>query len=94
MLIVTVELHSAITGKITEVGRMHIINDGTGDRERGQYDVHVLRKGTKNTIQRRGMVRDYPRLSYSVWELVRRGLQAALGKNPVHNGVPEDEGVL
>jgi hypothetical protein len=31
MLVVRVELHSAVTGKVTELGRMIVANDGTGD---------------------------------------------------------------
>lgn len=91
MIIVKIELHSANTGKVTEIGRMQISNNGlSGDIKRGDYDVEIMRRGTTNKVQRRGMVRDYPRLSYTVWELVRRSLVAALGKWPIHPGEPEE----
>jgi hypothetical protein len=90
MLVVKIELHSAITGKVSEIGRMHIINNGHGTHERGEYDVEIMRKETTDKVQRRGMVRDYPRQAYTVWELVRRALVAGLGKWPVHPGEPEE----
>jgi hypothetical protein len=96
MLVVKIELHSAITGKITEIGRMHITNNGLGTHKRGEYDIEIFRKGSTTKVQRKGMVRDYPRQSYTVWELVRRGLTAALGKWPIHPGEPQefDEQIL
>jgi hypothetical protein len=90
MLVVKIELHSAITGKITEIGRANIINNGTGTHKRGNYDVEIMRRGTMDKVQRRGSVTDYPRLSYTVWELVRRALVAGLGKWPTHPGEPEE----
>lgn len=45
MIVVKVELHSAITGKVTEIGRMLLGNDGTApDIARGNYDARVLRR--------------------------------------------------
>ena len=79
MIVVKVELHSAVTGKVSEIGRMHICNDGkttNTDPSRGDYIVEIMREGTNNKVQRRGMVRDYPRLPHTVWELVRRALVA------------------
>jgi hypothetical protein len=84
MLVVKIELHSARTGKVTELGRMQITNNGiesAHNPKRGEYDVEIMRKGSTTKVQRRGLVRDYPRLSYTVWELVRRSLEAALGKS-------------
>lgn len=89
MLVIKIELHSAITGTVTEIGRMHIINNGRGSHTRGEYDVEIMRRGTRK-VQRRAMVRDYPRLSYTVWELVRRALVAGLGKWPIHPGEPHE----
>lgn len=90
MILVKIELHSALTGKVTEIGHMRITNNGLGTQKRGDYDVEILRKGTTDKVQRRGSVRDYPRLSYTVWELVRRALVAGLGKWPIHPGEPEE----
>lgn len=89
MLVVKVELHSAITGQVSEIGRMVIYNDGTGTKDRGNYVTNLLRKGTTDKVQRRGFVTNYPRLSYSVWELVKRALTTVVGKGePIHPGTP------
>jgi hypothetical protein len=82
VLLVRVELHSARTGRVTEIGRMRIYNDGTSRVEaRGNYRVDVMRKGPPwHWVQRCGSVCDFPRKSYSVWRLVLRALAAAFPK--------------
>jgi len=91
MLVVKIELWSAITGKVTEVGRMYLGNDGSSlDPSRGNYDVKVARKGTSRwaglkdfpgwhavKTVREGRVENYPRKSYNVWRLVLRALRSA-----------------
>lgn len=87
MIVVKIELHSAITHKITEIGRMYICNDGTCiDPSKGNYDVYVNRKGSKKIPNplikenpkylRKGKVLNYPRLSYNVWKLIARALKS------------------
>ena len=77
MLVVRVELHSARTGKTTEIARMAIANVG-GTLERGEYHGVTFRgRGKiKRSSQplRWAMVRDYPRQSKHVWHLVSRML--------------------
>src|SRR5687767_6591261 len=93
MILVKIELHSARTGKITTLGQMRISNDGIASShnpKRGDYIVELFRKGSTTKVQRKALVRDYPRLSYTVWELVRRSLEAALGQWPIHPGRPEE----
>jgi hypothetical protein len=95
MILVKIELHSARTGQVTELGRMQITNNGiesAHNPNRGDYIVELFRKGSTTKVQRKGLVRDYPRLSYTVWELVRRSLEAALGRWPIHPGRPEEFG--
>lgn len=80
MLVVRVELHSAITHKVTEIARMHIANTG-GTAERGDYDVKTFRGRDsdaldKRTVNREGYVWDYPRLAIHVWHLVFEALKA------------------
>ena len=86
MIVVKIELHSAITGKVEEIGRTIIHNVGTTkDGKRGWYKVAVGRKkaDTFNSAEvlmnpiRTGEVDDYPRLSYNVWRLVIRSLLSA-----------------
>jgi len=62
-----------------EIGRMCIANDGEVtpmDPRRGNYIVNLMRRGTTQRVQRSGRVEDYPRESYSVWELAFRALKA------------------
>lgn len=84
MLIIRVELHSAITGKVTEIARMLLWNDGTGDVKKGSYMGKVV-KGTTDIGMsardiydkrpfRSGSVKDYPRTRLHVWNLVARML--------------------
>ena len=61
-----------------EIGRMHIINDGTSkDSKNGNYKVRVMRRGTRITAQREAEVKNYPRNAYTVWKLVKKAIQAA-----------------
>lgn len=83
MIVVKIELHSAITGRAVEIGRTYIWNRGdTLDPKRGNYGVGVCRRGVfradkPETFTRRGEVLDYPRLSYNVWRLIIRALRSA-----------------
>lgn len=89
MIVVKIELHSAVTGRITEIGRMLIGNVG-GTADRGDYDVKVLRRSNMPvdgeadfdqwydaSVTREGTVKRYPRLSYNVWRPVIRALLSA-----------------
>lgn len=78
MIIIRVELHSAITHRVTEIARMRIANIG-GNRERGSYRAESYRGRSaaqldRHQAQRSGTIRDYPRLSVHVWHLVARAL--------------------
>lgn len=83
MLVLKLELHSARTGEITEIGRTIIANVG-GTNEKGDYTCRVSRKrkqfsnlDTWKEPLRTGDVKNYPRLSYNVWRLVIRALLSA-----------------
>lgn len=89
MLVIRVELHSSITGKITELARMIIANDGTGTGKRGSYWGRAAKGVTPgpmipaaimhgSRLLRHAQVRNYPRASLHVWHLVARML-AAMG---------------
>lgn len=80
MIVVRVELHSAVTGVITELARAHISNAG-GDMTQGDYEVNVLRGRDKaaldkGTVQKFGKVLNHPRLREHVWNLVAKALKA------------------
>lgn len=84
MIVVKVELWSAITGRKTELARMEIVNDGelsVQNRSRGDYAVRALKGRStedldKRVVQRESKVLNYPRLAVHVWNLVRRALDS------------------
>lgn len=72
MLIVEIKIWPFGNREREEVlGRLEIINDGTGNSMRGNY---YTRSETLETIK----VKDWPRLSKNVWELLREVLNTAL----------------
>lgn len=80
MLVVKVELHSAITREITEIARMTIVNDGTGTGRWGNYVGTVFRGRSKSqfdkqTIMRTKNLNNWPRLDFHVWNLVSKMLK-------------------
>lgn len=84
MLVLKLELHSARTGEVKEIGRTIIANAGSGTSKRGDYTVKVGKKSKEfsNTKVwrkplRTGEVKNYPRLSHNVWRLVIRSLLSA-----------------
>lgn len=84
MIVVTVELHSALTGKVTLLGKAIIANDGLGSDGVGHYDVMVGRKGASDlkkiftgSTGRIGRVENFPRKRRNVWYLLRRALTSA-----------------
>ena len=74
MIVVKVELHSAITGKITEIGRMHIANICTGTKTLGDYVGTTFKKPKFTLPIKRGMVIGHQRLSKPVWVLIKKML--------------------
>lgn len=84
MLVVRVELWSAISGEATEIARMHISNIG-GTKERGEYLAEAFLGSNATDFDKRvvkvsGQVADYPRLSLDVWNLVARALKSLIHK--------------
>lgn len=84
MIVVRVELHSAVTGAVTELARMVIDNTG-GTHTQGDYRVRTLtgrdrdaldRAWQNKTITREGEVTKHNRLSLHVWHLVAKALKS------------------
>lgn len=68
MIVVKVELHSAITGLVTQLGKAIICNDGTGTSTRGSYYMKLF---GKNGVEMKGStLGNWPRKSKHVWALV------------------------
>lgn len=80
MILVTIELISAITHRRSTLGVVKIANDGTGPREVGNYDVQLLRRGSTKAW-RAGRVTGFRRLSRGAYDLLHLALVAC--------GIPE-----
>ena len=81
MIVVRVELWSAVTGRKTELARMHICNDATGTARRRNYvaQTFVGRSAealAKLRVSRKGALRDWPSQDVHVWNLVGAMLEA------------------
>jgi hypothetical protein len=79
MIVVRVELVSAITGQTTELARMHIANDGTGSTTLSSYDGKTFVGRSEETLNRQQIsksarVENWPRQRFHVWNLVARML--------------------
>lgn len=93
MLVVRVELHSAITGQVTEIARAHICNASGGGPIRS-YGVRTLRGRSKSqldkhVVQRTGVVKNYRATALHVWNLVADALKVLqYGSNaPQHSPI-------
>lgn len=89
MIVVRVELWSAVNGRVTELARMAISNDGQGTDAACDYDgvtfkgrsaealTAAMRRGDAG-VTRRGRVTGHRRHDLHVWHLVGKML-AAMG---------------
>ena len=77
MIVVRVELHSARTGEVTELARMHLANDaGQVTAKRADYDgktfVGRSTEGLyRGEVSHTGRVENWPRLDLHIWNLVQ-----------------------
>lgn len=80
MIIIKVELHSAINHKITELARMKICNDGTGGRIYRNYFGQTFKGRCKEqldreTIQKQTSLNNWPSERFHIWNLVAKMLK-------------------
>lgn len=73
MIVVKVELHSAITGEVRTIAKAEIANEGTGSKTVGNYTARFM--GRRGTVNRIGHVTGHRRLALSVWSLIRKALE-------------------
>jgi hypothetical protein len=81
MIIVSVQLVSAIDGRVEELARMEICNMGTGTSQLGNYSAETLRGRSteqlnRRTRQRIAYVNGHPRQREHIWNLVAKALKA------------------
>ena len=91
MILVTMTLHSAITGQPTELVSIRIVNDGTGTPTLGNYTFRITGKNSKQVLKQ-GAVKDWPRKSKTALALLQRVINTAYPKGDL--GVPTEEGIL
>jgi hypothetical protein len=78
MLIVKIELHSAVTGEIKTIATGKIVNTGAGTPTQGDYRVEL--RDAVGRPWKSGTVKDFPRKRLLAWDLLARALYNALGK--------------
>lgn len=84
MIVVKIELHSARTGQVSQLGEMHISNDGITTREQdshGSYNVELKRAPHFIPNTKTVTVENWPRHSRTVWQLVQRALNNLYNKD-------------
>jgi hypothetical protein len=75
MIVIKVELHSAVTGRITQLGKMIIANDGKSyDPNIGSYDGVVLRKPDFKIVTRMGRIESHKKHAETIWHLIGKML--------------------
>lgn len=75
MIRITVELLSAVTGKTTKLGEMHISNDGTEKNHIANYEGRILRKPFFQSVTRTGYIANHDKINLTVWHLIAKMLK-------------------
>lgn len=73
--------------RATLLATSEIRNDGTGDRELGNYEVTVYDPAPYYALRGatlHGEIRGFPRRQLGVWDLVHRALSAVVGEREAH----------
>lgn len=77
MLVVKVELHSAVTHQVTEIARANISNISPGC-EVADYSVDCFEYGGTHKGHRTGTLKGYRRWSTPVLQLIAKAILAAI----------------
>jgi hypothetical protein len=78
MLIVKIELHSAVTGQVTTIATGKIINPGSGSPTQGNYRVEL--QDAAGRKWKSGHIEGFPRKRLIAWDLLYRCLEKLVGK--------------
>jgi hypothetical protein len=84
MIVIKLELHSAIDHSVVEIGRMYLCNDGSGSEQVGNYQAKIMRRGVTDfngQIYRTGLVLNHARKHDSVWKLILKAIQSCVEGN-------------
>lgn len=86
MIVVRIELWpGGDRTRSRDLGTAYIVNDGSGGRTLGSYDVMLSMWGKPTVPWRVGRVAGFQRLKGSPWDLLRRAIVAASGSRPGSN---------
>ena len=78
MLIVRIELHSAVTGQVTTIATGKIVNTGTGSSTQGNYRIEL--RDAAGRVWKRGHIEGFPRMRLLAWDLFYRALEKLVGE--------------
>jgi hypothetical protein len=78
MLIVKIELHSAVTGQVTTIATGKIINTGSGSPTQGNYRDEL--QDAAGRKWKSGHIEGFPRKRLIAWDLLYRCLEKLVGK--------------
>jgi hypothetical protein len=81
MLIVKIELHSAVTGRITTIATGTIANTGTGSAVQGNYRIEL--RDAAGRKWKTGHIEGFPRNRLLAWDLLYRALEKLVGNRNV-----------
>ncbi len=78
VLVVKIELHSAITGQIKTIATGKIANTGKGTPTKGEYRIEL--RDALGRLWKTGNIKDFPRKRLLAWDLLACALYSVLGK--------------
>jgi len=77
MLVVKIELHSAVTGLVTTIATGTICNTGTGSPAQGNYRIELRDAAGRKWTS--GHIEEFPRKRLLAWDLLYRALEKLVG---------------
>ncbi len=77
MLVVKIELHSAVTGRVTTTATGTIWNTGTGSPTQGNYRIEL--RDAAGRKWKSGHIEEFPRKRLLAWDLLYRALEKLVG---------------
>jgi len=77
MLVIKIELHSAVTGQITTHATGAICNTGTGRPTQGDYRIEL--RDAAGRRWKKGHIEGFPRKRLLAWDLLYRALEKLVG---------------
>lgn len=81
MIVIKIELHSALTGKITQLGEAYISSTGeVHEGDKCDYELKIMRKPKFKSVTKMARVERWPRSRRTVWQLLQECLNQAYGR--------------